>query len=128
MEKGDRLAKSIAQVRSATGNGLELRLYASMQIKDAAESLAPKGEMVVFDVEEGLTVRQPVQSQLLGTLAKCTSLKDLARELNHLENSGFIWIDLVLGVSLTMKDSADVWDAENIVSSVLAPFEWFVQP
>lgn len=127
MERGDKLARSIAQVRNNAGRDLELRLYASMQIKDVAEGLAPKGEQLVFDVADGLIPRQsstPVQ--LLSSLAKCSSLAEFALGLNNLEKSGFIWIDLVLGVPFTMKDDGK-WSAENIAKKVLAPFEWLVQ-
>ncbi len=128
MKHNNKLSRSIAEVRNATGVDLELRLYASMQIKDAADNLAPKGEKLVFDVADGLIARQPVNTKLLSSLAGCTSLVELASGLTSLEKSGFIWIDLVLGVPFNMKGDGNECGVEDIAKKVMAPFEWLVCP
>ena len=128
MARADRMDSSISQVQSATKGHLELRIYASMQIKDAAEALSPKGEMLAFNVGETLTVKATEHpSKLLASLAGVTTLPELARGLSKLDKADFIWIDFVLGVPLTMKDEGFEYDVEDIAKKIMGPFEWLVQ-
>jgi hypothetical protein len=128
MSINGKLVRSIDEVRRNTGSNMELRLYANMQIKDAVDALAPKGEKLVFELNEKIIVRPArVPSKLLASLDTCTSLPELSASLKQIPNAGYLWIDLVIGVSLSMREGCCVWGVEDIAKKILAPFEWMVE-
>ena len=107
---------------------MELRLEAKVQMKDASASHRPKGEKLVFELGEEF-VRRPSDSprKLLTSLESCASLVELSVGLDKIPNDDYLWIDLMLGVPITMQaDDAGCLRAEDIAKKVLAPFEYWV--
>ena len=128
MASGEKLSRSFSEISAATGVTPELRLYATMQVKEAADNLAPKGERIIFDISGNkLAVQQPIQSPLLQSLATCSTLSELASSVEHLDKSSFIWIDLVAGLPVELVNGQGQVTAEYLAKKVLSSLEWVVE-
>ena len=128
MASNDKLTKAIDQVRMSCGVPMELRFEVKVQMKDASASHRPKGEKLVFEIGDEF-VRRPSDSpgKLLASLESCASLAELSVGLKKIPNADYLWIDLMLGVPITMQAAdAGCLGAEDIAKKLLAPFEYWV--